>query len=317
MESPVPGSGKDLLVAMCLRPSLGQQLGFIAQARDEDEWRKRITASLLEGQRAILIGNLSKTLESGTLANALTALYWSDRLLGKNQMVNLPVRCVWVTTGNNPTVSTEIARRAIRIRIDPRCPKPWERTEFKHPSLREWVDEHRSQLVWSALILAQHWVVKGQPLWQTRSLGSYEHWSAVIGGILEIHGIDGFLSNLDEFYQTADAEGAQWELFVELWWQRFSDEPARVGDLLPLALDTGIELKGEGNHARRVSLGMQINQHRDQVLGLYRIVLAGRVRGAAEWQLLATQSSLPLVAASETSETSESFLTPNENSGSI
>ena len=175
VESPVPGSGKSLLVDVSLRPAFGQHLGFIPQANDDAEWRKRITAALKEGTGAIVIDNLTKHLDSGVVAGALTAENWSDRILGKSEMVNLPVRCIWVATGNNPSVSTEIARRSIRIRIDPKCERPWERKDFKHPNLTVWANKHRADLVWAALTLIQAWVVAGQPLWHSKTLGSYEH----------------------------------------------------------------------------------------------------------------------------------------------
>ena len=46
IESPTPGSGKGLLADVVLRPALGRKIGTIAQARDGDEWRKRLTARL-------------------------------------------------------------------------------------------------------------------------------------------------------------------------------------------------------------------------------------------------------------------------------
>ncbi|MDA2933432.1 hypothetical protein MYX82_03715 [Acidobacteria bacterium AH-259-D05] len=133
--------------------------------------------------------------------------------------------------------------------------------------------------------MIQAWVANGQPLWHAKTLGSYERWAAVTGGILEVNGIDGFLGNLDEFYEIADAEGSQWGVFVEKWWNKFGDKAMGIGDLLQLALASGIELKGKNGHAWRVSLGMQMNQRRDQVIGGYRIVLAGKVKRAAKWKL--------------------------------
>ena len=286
VESPVPGSGKGLLIDVALRPAFGPHLGFIPQANDEDEWRKRITAALVQGSETIVIDNLRRLLDSGVLAAALTLPYWTDRILGKSKMVNLPVRCVWAASGNNPMVSTEIARRSIRIRLDAGVERPWQRTDFRHPGLREWSDEHRPDLVWAALTLIQAWVAAGRPLWREGTLGSYERWAAVMGGILEVNGIEGFLGNLDTFYEASDAERSSWGLFVDTWWERFAEETVRVGQLLLLALEAGIELNSDNERGQRVSLGMQLNQHRDQVIGQHRITLAGRVRRAAVWRLL-------------------------------
>jgi len=309
VESPVAGSGKSLLVDVSLRAAFGQHLGFIPQANDEAEWRKRITAALKEGRGAIVIDNLSTHLDSGVVAGALTVENWSDRILGRSEMVNVPVRCIWVTTGNNPSVSTEIARRSIRIRIDSECERPWERGDFKHPNLRVWADEHRSDLVWAALTLIQAWIAVGQPLWRERTLGSYEHWAAVMGGILEINEIEGFLGNLDEFYEAADAEGASWGSFVEKWWEGFGEKPVGVGHLLDLAVEAGLEVKGWDDHAKRVSLGMQLNQHRDQIIGQYQIVSAGKIQRAAQWKLIEVVQSPHFARGGETSESNESIAT--------
>ncbi len=299
VESPVPGSGKGLLVDACLRPALGQHLGFIPQANDEAEWRKRITASLIEGRGAIVIDNLRSRLDSGVLAAALTTIYWADRILGRSEMVNLPVRCVWVTTGNNPMVSTEIARRSIRIRLDAGVERPWERTDFKHPSLREWADEHRPDLVWAALTLVQAWVAAGQPLWQKKTLGSYERWAEVMGSILEVNGVEGFLENLDDLYEASDAEGSSWASFVEKWWEKFDQKAVGVGELILLAEEAGIQLAGDSDHAKRISLGTQLRQHRDQVIGEYCITSPRKVQGASRWQLVPRMS---LVSLSESSD---------------
>jgi len=183
VESPTPGSGKDLLVEVCLSPALGPDAsGILAQAKDEEEWRRRLTSCLKGAAPAILLGNVTEPLNSGVLAAALTARRWADRQLGKNEIITLPVRVIWTTTANNPMLSEEIARRSIRTRIDPKCPHPWERMHFKHPDLRKWVDEHRGELVWAGLILVKAWVTAGKPLWREKIMGSYEHWTGVMGG---------------------------------------------------------------------------------------------------------------------------------------
>ncbi len=224
-------------------------------------------------------------------------------------MVNLPVRCIWVATGNNPSVSTEIARRSIRIRIDSECERPWTREDFKHSNLRVWADEHRSDLVWAALTLVQAWVAAGKPLWDSKTLGSYEHWAAVMGGILETNEIEGFLGNLDEFYEVADAEGVSWGSFVEKWWKRYGEKVTGVGDLFLPAIEAGLELKGFDDHAQRVSLGMRLRQHRDQIIGGYRIVSAGKSQGAAQWKLVEVAQSPHFAIGGETHESNESIAT--------
>ncbi len=300
IESPTPGTGKDLLVDVCLRPAFGPSgLATLAQATDEEEWRRRITGCLKQPSGAILICNITKPLNSGVLAAALTALFWADRILGKNEMTRLPVRHIWTTTANNPEVSAEILRRSIRIRLDAGVERPWQRTNFKHSSLREWADEHRLDLVWAALTLVQAWVAAVQPLWKSKTLGSYEPWAAVMGGILEVNGIEGFLGNLDDLYEASDTEGSCWALFVEKWWEKFDQKAVGVGELILLAEEAGLQLAGHTEHSKLVSLGTQLRQHRDQVIGEYRITSPRKVQGASQWQLVPTVSLVSLGESSD------------------
>ena len=135
-EAPCPGTGKTLLVQTLLCPAVGDNVGTMTEARDEDEWRKRITANLREDQPAVVIDNLLRPLDSAAVSSVLTARQWKDRMLGKNDTVSLPVRTLWALTANNPVLSMEMARRCIRIRLDARTDRVHRRgcPRFSHRS---------------------------------------------------------------------------------------------------------------------------------------------------------------------------------------
>jgi putative DNA primase/helicase len=231
-------------------------------------------------------------LDSAQLAGALTALVWEDRLLGVNETIRVPVRCVWVTTGNNPSLSTEMARRSIRIRLDPKIDRPWLREEFLHTDLRTWADENRARPIWAALVLVQNWLAKGRPSTAMKPLGSYEQWSAVIGNILQAAEIPGFLANLDEFYEIADHEGATWRAFVTTWWGTFGDREVGASELFSVASAIeGFDLGTGTERAQRTTFGRQLGKQRDRVIAGYRVVLAGTAQRAKRWKLFPTEPS--------------------------
>jgi DNA polymerase I-like protein with 3'-5' exonuclease and polymerase domains len=286
VESPSPGSGKGLLVDVTTSLAVGQHVGVIAAAREDEEWRKRISAQLREGHAVVKIDNITYPLDSGALAAALTALTWDDRLLGKNETIHVPVRCLWTATANNPVLSTEMTRRFIRIRMDAEVERAWERTGFRHPDLRTWAREQSGALTWAALTLVRAWLAAGRPPFTTRSLGSFEQWSAVIGGILATAGIDGFLENLTEFYEAADTEGAVWNQFVLAWWEQYGSAAVGVGDLFDLAVETpGLDLGKGGERAQKTTFGVKLTRLRDRVIGNFRVVCAGEKQRAKQWQL--------------------------------
>jgi putative DNA primase/helicase len=286
IESPVPGTGKGLLADVALQPALGRNIAVIAQARDGDEWRKRLTAVFREARAAVIIDNVNRALDSGELAAALTAINWQDRILGESDIIQMPVRCIWVTTANNPAISTEIARRSIRIRLDAQVERPWDRNTFKHLDLRSWVDEHRRELVWSALILIQNWLSLGRPMCVAKPLGSYERWSQVMGSILMFSGISGFLENLDELYENADTEVSGLSQFVAAWREKFSDKEVGVGDLFPLTAGIDLNIEGTTEQAQRISLGRLLSRQRDRIIEGYRITVLGKKQRATLWRLV-------------------------------
>lgn len=292
IEKPSPGTGASLLAEILIYPSIGRPLPVLSEARDEDEWRKRITAKLLTGPSVILIDNIGKRLESSALATALTGLEFEDRLLGQNEVIDIPVRCVWIATGNNPVLSPEIARRSVRIRLDAKTDRPWLNRQFKYPNIREWVAIHRAELVHACLVLIQAWIAAGKPLGTVgrgNLIGSFESWAMTMGGILAVAGINGFLSNLNDFYEESDAEGASWRAFVAAWFEKFGDSPVGVSTLYEQIVlsDEAIDIAlGDGSdQSKKSRLGKRLHQKRDVVFDGFRISAVGRVSRARQWKL--------------------------------
>ena len=235
----------------------------MAEGRDEDEWRKRLTAKLRAGSQAVLIDNLKRPLVSASVAVALTSTVWEDRILGTSDTTRLPVRCAWIATGNNPTLSSEIARRTVRIRLNAKRDRPWLRDRFRHPDLREWVANHRHELVAAALTLVRAWIEAGKPEpTSSPTLGMFESWSRVMGGILQVAAVPGFLSNLNDFYGSTDTEGEMVRSFLAAWWEEYQDKELGVADLYRLCSgeDGGILDLGDGSErSQKTRLGKRLD----------------------------------------------------------
>jgi hypothetical protein len=208
----------------------------------------------------------------------LTSVRWTDRKLGESAMASVPNHAVWLMTANNPNLHLELTRRCIRIRIDPRVDRPWKRTSFKHPEIATWAQDNRAALVASVLTLIRAWMAAGKPLGCGR-LGSFERWSAMLGGILEVAGIPGFLANLDELYEAADVEGQAWREFTSAWWQAFRGEPKKVSELNEFCeqRELMLRLRGDGSaRSQQIRLGSALSSCRDRSFNGLRVVRADR-----------------------------------------
>ena len=118
IEKSTVGTGATLLARAISYICTGGEFTVLPEGKDGDETRKRLTAVLLTAPWFLVLDNLSRVLDSSALAIVLTATYWEDRILGQSKHLHIPVWCAWVATGNNPTLSYEITRRTVRIRLD-------------------------------------------------------------------------------------------------------------------------------------------------------------------------------------------------------
>ena len=290
IEKPSPGTGATLMVDAISTILTGTGTLVMTESRDDEEWRKRITAKLRQIPAIVLIDNLRGKLDSSALAAALTAPFWEDRILGVSETIRLPIRCTWIATGNNPEFSNEMARRLVRIRLDARVDQPWRREAFRHPDLMGWVRANRARLVAACLTLCRAWISAGRPHGQ-RSIGSYEAWAQTMGGILEVAGIEGFLENLDDMMAASDSEGAMWRGFISSWWDRFGTAEVGSSDLYDLAITCEPPLPlGSGNErSQRTRLGKSLGRMRDRVFAVdgrsLRMGGAGTYQGVKRWNL--------------------------------
>ena len=297
IEKPTPGTGASLLVSVLLFPATGEWIPAMSEGGDENEWRKRITAVLRQGAPAIFIDNLRERLDSAAVSAALTATVWADRKLGSSDQLKLPIRCAWVATGNNPSLSSEISRRTVRIRIDAKQDRPWERDGYRHQNLRSWVEKNRGNLVWAALTLVRAWILAGCHVpWNSPPLGMFEKWSSVLGGILHHNNIPGFLGNLTSFYDESDDEGAEVRAFISVWWERHKESTVGVAHLFDIASseESTLPLGNGQERSQKTRLGKLLPKHRDR---LYKLedgikVCVTRVKAstrAARWRLVKVQ----------------------------
>jgi hypothetical protein len=231
IDAPQPGTGKSLLARLVAEIATGGAAAMMNAPRDDDEWRKAITAALLSNAPIVIYDNLQHPLQSASLAMALTTPCWKDRVLGESRTVAIPQLCTWVATGNNIRLGGDLPRRCFWIRLDSQMSQPWTREGFKHPDLIAWVRERRGELIGALLTIARAWFAAGSPPVSVAALGSFEQWAKTLGGMLAHAGITGFLQNLQELYSLADDGAPQWEGFLTALRARVGEDSFSVSEL--------------------------------------------------------------------------------------
>lgn len=200
----------------------------------EEELRKRITSILMEARPLVMFDNIENRAQSAVLGAALTSEKWQDRLLGKNALVSVPQRTIWILNGNNLQVSGDLPRRCYEVAIDPKLPRPWQRKpeNFKHPMLIEWVQAHRGEILGAIFTMARGWIQAGRPVpADLPVLGGFEEWTRVVGGILAHSGVEGFLQNLTELYEKSETDDG-WAGFLAAWYGVWGEGRIKVAEVI-------------------------------------------------------------------------------------
>jgi hypothetical protein len=128
------------------------------------------------------------------------------------------------------------------------------------------------------LTMVRAWIVAGKPNGIAPKIGSFVKWSQVIGGILTYAGVEGFLGNAAELYDSADQDIAQWDLFLDEWQKLHRDDKITSGmlkieltDIQPIYKPFQSEMPEEIIKATdkstrgAVGLGKALSRHADQV----------------------------------------------------
>ena len=175
------GSGKSLLADVGGILATGTTLARMSNPRDDEECRKRITALALAGDSMVLIDNIIGNLGCASLDAALTSPdSWKDRILGKSEMVELPLSLTWTATGNNVMLEADTSRRTLQIRLDSPEENPELRSGFQIPHLVAHVKQQRAALVAAGLTILSAYHTAGRPRMNLPPWGSFDAWSALI-----------------------------------------------------------------------------------------------------------------------------------------
>jgi hypothetical protein len=222
------GSGKSLLAEIISR-TYGSNGTACTLPRQDEELRKLVTSKLMSDPHAVVtFDNIGKShrVDSPILAQLMTETVWTDRVLGGNDTVSRINDKLWLGTGNNVQFGGEMASRSVLVRIDPKMERPDQRDtdRFVLGNLQTWmaVDANRIQVMHALLVLIRSWAAAGMPEGSV-NMRTFSPWSRKIGGLLDFHGITGFLTNLDEV-DEADEESYEWAQFLAAWHTRHPGE---------------------------------------------------------------------------------------------
>ena len=261
VTAPVARTGKSKLVNVCALATTGAQAQLCPPSKDNEEWRKQITATLRSAPVVALIDNLAPGVntDSANLASLLTAQQWTARELGSSNNLTLTNDAIWTATGNNPALSRELADRCVWIQLDPKHPDPSARSGWRHPRLERWAAQHQGQACSAAATVVRYWMQHQVP--GTATMGGFEAWAEVMGSLMQTVApvmAKEMMKNRAHMRRQVSPAHDEWQTFVHAWWHTHRHQKKNVGELWQLCDKAGLldTSRGAGNErSQRTRMG--------------------------------------------------------------
>jgi putative DNA primase/helicase len=180
-----PGIGKGLLIDCIGIIVLGHSIPTRTYPAIPAEAAKIKLALALAGVAAVHFDDLPEGgfYGSSELDSALTSTVISDRILGQSRDSGpVPLRPVWMLSGNNVSPSRHAFRRWLLCNLVTLLENPHERPDITVANLRQHTADLRVELLYDALVILKAHALAGRPTGGWAPLGSFEEWDQIIRG---------------------------------------------------------------------------------------------------------------------------------------
>ena len=264
-----PGTGKGMLCRTLHRIVEGHDpmmLGWEDKNNlsAEQNLKRTVVSAILKGAPVYFFDNVTAgtQISSNLLAAIATQRQVDVRVLYKTAEKSVPVNSIFTFTGNNISVSDDLKRRTQHIILNTDNPQP--ETRKFDIDLEEFVLEHREKLLSAALSILKFWHDNKRPL-SHQIKGSFQKWTAMIGGIVEFAGFGKFQSKEDSSMNLDP-----WKDFIEQVYNAHKSEPWKVGNVLGIAFGdedyAGVLLEVVPDTINKVNiwLGKELTAYKDR-----------------------------------------------------
>lgn len=240
-DAPAAGSGKSIQAETVAIVATGNLPAMVSVGATEEETEKRLATAMRAGDPVIVIDNVEKELGGDFLCSCLTQERVSARILGKSERVVLPTsNTLFLATGNNLSLAGDLARRAVKGRIDSGEERPDKRAFPFDP--RQVARDRRPELVAAALTVLRAFHVAGRP-GGVPPMGSFEDYSLVRGALVWLGRADP--ARTREAIFAADPRRDELRELLALWSDAFASSPQALSE---------VEVRLGPDHPLRVAL---------------------------------------------------------------
>lgn len=254
------------------------------EGSNNEELRKKLTSGLIVGKKILHFPNNRGYLNNAVLESFVTSENWSDRLLGKNESLNLPNEIDISLSGNvGISYTPDFANRCrfVKLFLDVEDANS---RKFENPDLHGWVLNNREKIISSLYTLIRNWVERGMPE-GSLNFSSFPEWAKICGGILESAGIGSpCVPDTESLEIGGDTETAEMKSLFEICYNKVPNQWINRQKILNLISNEDSDLFSYLDFTKNSDLtkfGMKLNKISGRIFSNIRMIIKDTsVKGA-------------------------------------
>ena len=207
LEGNTPGVGKTTLAHFLTLIIQNDESGAV-NIKDDDEARKQITSTLIEGTPVSVVDNVRGSM-SGVWEQVTTAMQYRDRLLGQSKQLVLNNFTTWVATGNNMNISGDMFRRVLIIKLESPDADPTKNETYKEffSKAKSELKKNFQQNFWNFMYVCEKFIETQHKKQDIKWWGSFPAWNNFMESMLDwldMVPLDEAKNNVEEKYTQKD-----------------------------------------------------------------------------------------------------------------
>lgn len=207
LDAPTVGSGKTLAAQAIGTIYTGEPIPVNPLSGEEEERRKTVMSLLLAADAFVLFDNVKGVIGGETLSALTTSPFYSDRKLGASETARLEVSFMVLITANNAQTDSDFARRAVRVRLDPKVENTMSRT-FTYPDIHATLAARREKLLrlFATILVSYGAVQQREAPTHVVPFPGYNVWAKKVRDAVVWLGFNDFVARTAREFEEANPE---------------------------------------------------------------------------------------------------------------
>jgi len=192
---------------------------------------------MISGRKRLHFANNKGFLNNAVFEAVITAEKYSDRILGRNEILTFDNELDFSISGNIGIGFTpDFANRARFIRLFLDIEDANSRS-FEKPNLHKWIKDNRELILSALYSLVKNWINKGKPKGSI-NFTSFPEWAEICGGIMEVAGYDSpCIQDKEVLSFGGDNETKDMKRLFEIGYEKHPEEWIKKFNIKRLIID--------------------------------------------------------------------------------